>query len=133
MADGATIVVGRRRRGYRDFIRAYKVMVDGEARAAIRRGKTVEIPVSAGKHAVKLKLDWCSSPELTLDLEPGAAARLYCFPNTPDMADANWAEAPDRLGAMAGYSILAVVTGTDTYLGLRPVPADVAFEDLEAG
>lgn len=43
--------------------RAYRVFIDGEEAGKIGNSKTEEFPLSAGKHTVKCKIDWCSSGE----------------------------------------------------------------------
>jgi len=58
----ATIVLSRRRGGYRDILRSYLVTIDGKELAKIKRGQTVELPVTAGSHEVFVKIDWCRSP-----------------------------------------------------------------------
>ena len=74
-AQGAVITL-RRPAEVTNSGRRYKIYVDGVKVAAIRVGKTIEIPVAAGPHTVKAKLDWCSSPEVTVDVAPGRPSGL---------------------------------------------------------
>jgi len=128
---GSTIAIKRKKGVYRDFLRAYKVLIDGEARARLRRGGTVELEVQPGRHVVEMKVDWCSSPEVTVDLEPGQTAHLYCSPNTPDLDDVTWTDDAEARVALASYSIGAVIAGKNDYIALRPVPDDAQFAELD--
>jgi hypothetical protein len=56
--------------------RRYKIYVDGVKVAAVRVGKTIEIPVTPGEHRVKAKLDWCSSPEVVINVVAGQPSNL---------------------------------------------------------
>ena len=131
MGTGSRILIKRKKGVYRDFLRAYKVLVDGEVQARLRRGGTVEVEVKPGRHVVEMKVDWCSSPEVTLDLEPGQTARLYCSPNTPDLDNVTWTDDAERPAALASYSIGAVIAGKNDYIALRPVPDDVHLAELD--
>lgn len=87
LEGNATIVLSRRRGGYRDIMRSYLVIVDGKELAKIKRGQTVELPVAAGAHEVFLKIDWCRSPTLNVDAAAGEVIKLFCEPGgPPDMA-----------------------------------------------
>lgn len=50
-----------------DRLRAYTLLIDGEPKAAIRQGKTVEIELAPGPHTIRMKIDWATSPELVVD------------------------------------------------------------------
>ncbi|MCU7726955.1 hypothetical protein ODJ79_24780 [Actinoplanes sp. KI2] len=56
--------------------RSYKIYVNGVKVAGIRTGKTVDIPLPPGEHRIKVKIDWCSSPELIVNIGPGQRAFL---------------------------------------------------------
>lgn len=56
----------RRGRAYADAVRAYKIFVDGEARGEIRQGGEVSLDVPPGQHVVQLRVDWCTSSEVTV-------------------------------------------------------------------
>ena len=47
--------------GYADRARAYKVILDGAEIGEIRNGETRDYPISAGRHELRLKIDWCGS------------------------------------------------------------------------
>jgi hypothetical protein len=76
-----TDLVLRRNDGYRDKFRAYRIIVDGREVGKINRNDWVRIPVSAGKHTVQLKIDWCNSRELVISVAAGLSTALECGPN----------------------------------------------------
>lgn len=81
------IVVHRTRAMWQDVARDYRVLVDGSERARIGNGASVEIPVLPGSHSVRLQVDWCQSPELSITASEGAPVELECGPNsTPLLA-----------------------------------------------
>jgi hypothetical protein len=98
---GATIVLSRKREGYRDFLRSYVVLVDSEEVAKIKRGQTVELPITAGSHEVFLKIDWCRSPALHIQASPGEVVKLFCEP-----------------GVKPGTSVQEAMANNDTYISL---------------
>lgn len=66
----------------RDRVRAYQVLIDGRQEGFVHDGETAEFYVSRGLHHVGLKIDWCGSPTLSVDV--GAeGAELECGPNWP--------------------------------------------------
>lgn len=77
----AAIHVDRQAGGYTDRARAYKVLVDGEERGAVKQGAGVEIEVDPGPRQVQMKVDWARSPALELDLAEGERAEFACAPN----------------------------------------------------
>jgi hypothetical protein len=107
-----TDLVLRRGDAYRDKFRAYRIIVDGRKVGKINRNSAVRIPVSAGKHTVQLKIDWCSSRELVISVAAGLSMVLECGPNDKtalfsnsfdtnnyiwlDVADRDYAETSSR-------------------------------------
>jgi hypothetical protein len=80
MADSAIELT--RETGHRvDRWRGYKVVVDGKPVGTIKAGKTHRATVAAGKHTVQLRIDWCSSPTLEVDVPSGGHVALECGPN----------------------------------------------------
>ena len=76
MAHSGTIRVERAFVGFRDRFRAYKVLIDGVRVGQVRNGETFECSANPGLHGVRLKLDWVASPEITVNVLPGATAVL---------------------------------------------------------
>jgi hypothetical protein len=70
-----------RREGLRDRARAYKVMIDGQEAGTIRHGSQESFQVTPGTHEVFLKIDWCRSPKLTVDVAGGERAGVTCVPS----------------------------------------------------
>jgi hypothetical protein len=75
------IEVTRSTKKWPDGLRAYNVVIDGEVAEAVRQGQTIKTPVQPGRHEVWIRIDWCRSPAVVLDLGPGETARLECAPN----------------------------------------------------
>ena len=74
------ISLARSAGGFRDLLRAYKVLIDRREVGSAKRGQRLHLPVTAGHHDIQLKIDWCSSPVLTVEVAPGAVTRLHCEP-----------------------------------------------------
>jgi hypothetical protein len=70
-----------RKEGLRDRARAYKVMIDGQEAGTIRHGQQESFEVVPGTHEVFLKIDWCRSPKLTVDVAGGQRAKVTCVPS----------------------------------------------------
>jgi hypothetical protein len=79
-SDLATIVLRRERGSYRDFMRSYQVIVDGEMAAKIKRGQTLTLPIPAGRHEIFIRIDWCRSPVLEVDAGSGQVIEMSCEP-----------------------------------------------------
>lgn len=107
-ADGGGVVaVLRSGSGYRDVLRAYKIMIDGQEAGRIRRGQRVDLPVRQGKHDIRLTIDWCASPVVPVQVDRGEVARLYCEPN----------------GGPARQAMYAAASNPGQYIRLVRVPA----------
>ncbi len=61
---------------YINAIRVYEVLIDGILVGSIRNGECKEFSVSDGRHVVVAKIDWCSSPEVIVDVDEGQAVEL---------------------------------------------------------
>jgi hypothetical protein len=72
----------RRRRGhYRDFLRVYRVHVDGSIAGKIAQDQTLDLVVAAGEHRVRLTVDESyASREVALQVRAGEVAGLTCRP-----------------------------------------------------
>jgi hypothetical protein len=62
-----------------DRLRAYTLLVDGEARGRIGQGETLEIELVPGDHIVQMQIDWATSAELVVD--GGRDVALRCRAN----------------------------------------------------
>jgi hypothetical protein len=54
-----------------DWLRAYKILLDGEVVGQIRNGREVVLEVPPGRHELSLKIDWAGSNTLTFDAAEG--------------------------------------------------------------
>jgi hypothetical protein len=80
MSAQGTIEITREK-AYVDKVRAHKVLIDGTEVGKIKEGETESYPVTPGSHDVVLKIDWATSPTVTVDVAPGASAKLRTRPN----------------------------------------------------
>jgi len=64
----AKIILSRKKE-WVNRARKFNVFIDGEKKDTITNGEIKEIELDPGKHKIMLKVDWCSSPELELDLK----------------------------------------------------------------
>lgn len=80
MQTTPTITVTREAGGYRDRMRAYKILIDKTVVGAIKPGESLTVPVASGSHTVQMKVDWCTSPTLTINAAAEANAVLTCAP-----------------------------------------------------
>jgi hypothetical protein len=103
VTDNATIAVTRARGGWRDLLRKYLIMIDGAVAGKIRRGQTLELPVTPGRHEIFLKVDWCRSPSVELDASPGEVIDLRCAPGGSAM---------EGLGAVLGDATASYISLT---------------------
>jgi hypothetical protein len=72
--------------GWKDRLRRYQVVIDGEQVASVKHGERVDLPVTAGKHTVYMQISWARSPRLELDIAPGQVVTLECAPtNSPPL------------------------------------------------
>ncbi|MBK3563912.1 MULTISPECIES: hypothetical protein [unclassified Streptomyces] len=97
-----TVVLSRERGGYRDMLRGYDVLIDDTRVGSIRRGKTVRFEVPPGEHRLQLKIAWCSSRPLTVQVVEGGTVSFVCAP-----------------GGGASEGITAVTVNKDDYITLR--------------
>ncbi len=58
----------KRTNEYNNRMRDYKIFIDGQQIGTIANGETKEFPTTEGHHTVTAKIDWCSSPDILLDI-----------------------------------------------------------------
>lgn len=80
MAETTHIVVDRIHH-YRDTIRPYKIVIDGEVVAKVMDSKRTEIPVDPGIRTVQVKLMWISSRPVQVDVPAGQTTWLRTGPS----------------------------------------------------
>jgi hypothetical protein len=64
-----------------DRLRAYKVVLDGDAVGTVKRGETLTCETAPGSHVLHLEIDWCRSPSVDLEVAPGKDIDVRCWPN----------------------------------------------------
>jgi hypothetical protein len=76
-----TIRITRVNAPLRDRLRGYRVELDGAVIGKVRSGKTVDFPVAAGQHRLRIKADVTGSQVLTFEVGPGQVRSFECQPN----------------------------------------------------
>ncbi|MCQ2478887.1 MAG: hypothetical protein MJ091_06780 [Clostridia bacterium] len=63
-----------------DALRAYKIFIDGKEVESIKSGETKTVNLPEGLHTMQLKIDWCSSREVTFTINENQVTRAKCSP-----------------------------------------------------
>jgi hypothetical protein len=89
--DGqAVLVLWRAQAEQRDRRLGYRVLLDGHQVAKIKRGGRVELPVTPGRHVIRLKSIWVGSRSLRFQAHTGQVVRFCCEPGGfPGMTQAD--------------------------------------------
>ena len=61
---------------YNNRMRDYKIFIDGQQVGTIANGETKDFPTTVGKHIVTAKIDWCSSPDISVDIKDNQTKNL---------------------------------------------------------
>ena len=61
---------------YNNRMRNYKIFIDGQLVGTIANGETKDFPTTVGQHIVTAKVDWCSSPDITVDINDNQIKNL---------------------------------------------------------
>ncbi len=61
---------------YSNRMRDYKIFIDGQQVGTIANGETKDFPSTVGQHIVKAKVDWCSSPDISVDINDNQTKNL---------------------------------------------------------
>jgi hypothetical protein len=77
------IEITRRADGWTDRLRSYAVFVDGDRVGTVARGTSWSATLDPGAHTVQLRLDYCQSPTVSVEVVEGETARLSCFARSP--------------------------------------------------
>jgi hypothetical protein len=77
----ARIEVHRASGHYRDGLRPYRILIDGERAGSVKAGGTASVKVAPGRHEVELRIAWCHSPAIAVDVADRATVSLRCCPN----------------------------------------------------
>jgi hypothetical protein len=109
-STAGTIRIHRKRNYFRDSLRSYKVLVDGNIAGRVRQGKELMVPAEAGRHVVRLAIDWCSSQDVEVDVPEGGEVHLNCRPNM----------AVRGVSVFTGDSVAWLPTDRTRYITLEP-------------
>ncbi len=63
----ATLII-KRTSEYNNRLRDYQIFLDGKKIGTIANGQTKEFEMPPGQHTLIAKIDWCSSPEISLTI-----------------------------------------------------------------
>jgi len=76
-----SILVRRQQVFLQDRLRDYSIFIDGVEQGRIANNSEIKVAIAAGKHTVQLKIDWCSSASLEINVVDGENVILDCGPN----------------------------------------------------
>ena len=68
---------------FKDAVRAYQVELDGEVLSSLKRGEATGYDIRPGRHRLRLKIDWCSSPYVDFEMQLGQVMKFQCGNNVP--------------------------------------------------
>lgn len=81
------LVIHRKKALWQDRARDYRVFVDGVQLGHVENGSVCTVSVEPGMRNVQLRIDWCESKDLHVDISHGESVQLECGPNaTPLLA-----------------------------------------------
>lgn len=72
----SSIEVQREGLGWSDYLRSFNIVIDGKAVGRLYAGGSSAIEVAPGSHEVFLKIDWCRSEKIDVNLTPGEVVRF---------------------------------------------------------
>ena len=75
-----TIKVTREHAPWRDRARSYKVLIDGRQVGMLRQDDAATYTVEPGTHTVQMKIDWCTSRKLSVDVPNDGTTEVTCRP-----------------------------------------------------
>jgi hypothetical protein len=61
---------------YINGMRNYRILIDNKQVGTIADGETKEFVTEAGQRTITAKIDWCSSPDILLDVKDGETIAL---------------------------------------------------------
>ena len=83
---GRAELILRREVGNTAKIRSFKILADDTNVGTIKEAQTENLFIAAGRHRLRLKCAWCSSPEVVVDLVETGPTTLTCR----TASSANW-------------------------------------------
>jgi len=70
-----------RNKEFADVFRRYKVVIDGVEKGRIKNGGTFACDITAGRHTIELKIDWCGSNIIEFDVRNNEIVAFDCGSN----------------------------------------------------
>jgi len=77
----------RREPGNTAKLRSFKILADDIKIGTINEAQTEHLLITPGRHRLRLKCDWCSSPEVAVELVHGEPTTLTCRTSSTGMWD----------------------------------------------
>jgi hypothetical protein len=81
MDGNAYVEVVRQANPWRDRMRDYRILLDGTETGKVSWNSSWLYSVSPGQHRLRLKLDWCWSPEVSFSVQSDETASFICGPS----------------------------------------------------
>jgi len=72
----------KRGSGYKDRMRAYKIVLDGKVVGEIKNDQEIPLDTLTGVHQLYLKIDWCTSNKIDFNIKDGETINFECGNNT---------------------------------------------------
>lgn len=66
----------KRTKEYNNMLRDFIILIDGQEIGKIAYGETKDFEILPGHHIIKAKIDWCSSPELSIIINDNETKNL---------------------------------------------------------
>lgn len=87
----ASVEVEREFGGVADHLRSYEIVVDKHVVGYLGPGETYTVDLSCGHHELFVKVDWCRSNKIDVDVVEGQKIKLRCAPRSNVFTDLYWA------------------------------------------
>ena len=62
------IIKIQRTNDYINAVRNYRLFIDGKKIGTLNNGQIKDFEIPSGRHSIVAKIDWCSSPEVTFEI-----------------------------------------------------------------
>lgn len=106
-----TLHIHRAKANWKDLIRAYKIVVDGDELARVRNGQSIALELAPGEHEIHARIDWTRSNSVVVALTDGEPVHLGVANNV-----SLW-----RFTQGVRGIVKVLVAEKDSYLKLGPI------------
>ena len=76
----AEVYIEREAGRYVDRFRSYRVILDGKKVGGVKRGESLALSTTPGRHELHFAIDWCRSPREVFELDEEGAVHARCWP-----------------------------------------------------